>query len=88
MSWRSMCLAVDYIEQLRCASPKSFEKLCEQMWSNTMMAMPLYYILEQSKAPLRNLDGADGLFRIPYADMFYLDMLGHELDEVVGIAPH
>ena len=47
------------------------------------MSLPLQYVMEQLKAPIRNFDPQEALFRVPHADIFYLDLMGQHVDEVL-----
>jgi hypothetical protein len=62
MSWQSTVFAIEYIEQLRYASVRNCRRLSSDAWHNVMMCLPLHYVLDQLKAPMKNVDG--GLFRI------------------------
>ena len=77
MSFAFLCFAVEYLDLYRHASPRSYQQIGSQSWRTTMMSLPLHYVFEQLKAPLRNYDGnMDCFFRIPHEDIFYLDLFG------------
>ena len=77
MSFAFLCFAVEYLDLYRHASPQSYQQISSQTWRTTLMSLPLHYVFEQLKAPLRNYDGnMECFFRIPNDDIFYLDLFG------------
>ena len=68
---------MEYLDLYRHASPQSYQQISSQTWRTTLMSLPLHYVFEQLKAPLRNYDGnMECFFRIPHDDIFYLDLFG------------
>ena len=85
MSFAFLCFAVEYLDMYRHASPQSYQQISSQAWRTAMMSLPLHYVFEQLKAPLRNYEGDNEcIFRIPHEDIFYLDLFGSNAQEVLG----
>ena len=81
MSWNATQFAVEYLDDLRLASGSLCNRLMFNAWRTTLMAMPLHYILEPLKTPLRNVD--QEIFRIPYDTGYFLDILGRHAQDVL-----
>ena len=81
MSWNATQFAVEYLEDLRLASGSLCHRLMYNAWRATLMAMPLHYILEPLKTPLKNVD--QDIFCIPYDSGYFLDILGRHAQDVL-----
>lgn len=79
MSWQATTFAFEYIEQMRRSSLECCKVFTANAWRSSVMRLPLHYVLEQLKAPLKNIDKTGGIFRILQEDVFYMDMLGESV---------
>ena len=77
MSSKCLTFCVDYLSGLCRLSPPSFKLMHQETWQAKLMELPLHYILERLKSPVRNLESNAALFCIQCPDTFYLDLLGH-----------
>ena len=84
MSSQCFTFCIRYLNQLCQLSPPSFKLMHQETLHSVLMALPLHYILERLKSPMRNLE-RDALFCIQCPDTFYLDLMGYSPDEVLSI---